>query len=80
MKSMKREDYISDELVVKRVNEAIRIELEKKKAMDVPVFIYDSEKQIIYQQNSDGSRVEVGKRMRKERYSERIAKAANGLY
>ncbi|MCM1262823.1 MAG: hypothetical protein NC313_08890 [Butyrivibrio sp.] len=76
MKGMKREDYISDELVVKRVNEAIRIELEKKKAMDVPVFIYDSEKQVIYQQNSDGSRVEVGKRMRKERYSERVVKKA----
>lgn len=28
---MKREDYISDALVVKRVNEAVRIELEKKK-------------------------------------------------
>lgn len=76
MRNMKREDYISDELVVKRVNEAIRIELEKKKAMDVPVFIYDSEKQVIYQQNSDGSRVEVGKRMWKERYSERVVKKA----
>lgn len=71
---MKREDYISDALVVKRVNEAIRIELEKKKAMGVPVFIYDRETQSIYQQNSDGSRVEVGKRMRKERYSERVTK------
>ena len=38
---MKREDYISDEAVVKRVNEAVRIELEKKKAMDVPIIIYD---------------------------------------
>lgn len=73
---MKREEYISDEMVVKRVNEAVRIELEKKKAMDVPVFIYDRERQIIYQENSDGSRVEVGKRMRKERYSERVAKKA----
>lgn len=27
---MKREEYISDALVVKRVNEAVRIELEKK--------------------------------------------------
>ncbi len=71
---MKREDYISDALVVKRVNEAVRIELEKKKAMDVPVFIYDRETQSIYQQNSDGSKVEVGKRMRKERYSERVTK------
>ena len=73
---MKREEDISDEMVVKRVNEAVRIELEKKKAMDVPVFIYDRETQIIYQENSDGSKVEVGKRMRKERYSERVAKKA----
>lgn len=73
---MKREEYISDEMVVKRVNEAVRIELEKKKAMDVPVFIYDRETQIIYQENSDGSKVEVGKRMRKERYSERVSKKA----
>ncbi len=73
---MKREDYISDEAVVKRVNEAVRIELEKKKAMDVPIIIYDKESQIIYQENSDGSRVEVGRRMRKERYSERVAKKA----
>ena len=28
---MKREEYISDEAVVKRANEAVRIELEKKK-------------------------------------------------
>ena len=48
--------------------------MEKKKAMDVPVFIYDRETQSIYQQNSDGSKVEVGKRMRKERYSERVTK------
>lgn len=68
---MKREDYISDEEVVKRVGEAVRIELEKKKAMDVPIIIYDGDTQIIYQENSDGSRVEVGKRMRRGRYSER---------
>lgn len=29
---MKRGEYISDEVVVKRVNEAARIELEKKRA------------------------------------------------
>ena len=28
---MKREEYISDEAVVKRVNEAVRIELDKRK-------------------------------------------------
>ena len=73
---MKREEYISDEMVVKRVNEAVRIELEKRRAMDVPIVIYDRESQIIYQENSDGSRIEVGRRMRKGRYSERITEKA----
>lgn len=74
--NMKREEYISDEMVVKRVNEAVRIELEKKRALDVPIVTYDRETQIIYQENSDGTRVEVGRRMRKGRYSERVAKKA----
>lgn len=73
---MKREEYISDEMVVKRVNEAVRIELEKKRALDVPIVTYDRETQIIYQENSDGTRVEVGRRMRGGRYSERVAKKA----
>ncbi len=73
---MKREEYISDEMVVKRVNEAARIELEKKRALDVPIVTYDRETQIIYQENNDGTRLEVGRRMRKGRYSERVAKEA----
>ncbi len=73
---MKREEYISDEMVVKRVNEAVRIELEKKRALDVPIVTYDRETQTIYQENSDGSRVELGRRMRRGRYSERVAEKA----
>ena len=73
---MERDKYISDETVVKRAKEAVRIELEKKRAMDLPVVVYDREKQIIYQENSDGTRIEAGKRLRKGRYSERIAKEA----
>ena len=71
---MKREEYISDETVIKRANEAVRIELEKNKALGIPVVIYDRESQIIYRENDDGTRIEVGRRMRKERYSERISK------
>ncbi len=73
---LKREEYISDEAVVKRVNAAVKIELEKKKAMDIPAVVYDRKTQIIYHENSDGTRVEIGKRMRKGRYSERVAKEA----
>ena len=73
---MKREDYISDETVIKRANEAVRIELEKNRALGIPVVVYDRESQIIYRENDDGTRTEVGKRMRKERYSEQKKKKA----
>jgi hypothetical protein len=74
--TMRREEYISDEAVVKRANAAVRIELEKKMAMDIPVAVFDRKTQTIYYKNSDGSKIEAGKRLRKGRYSERIAKKA----
>ena len=73
---MKREKYISDESVVKRVNAAVKIELEKKKVMDIPAVVYDRKTQIIYHENSDGTRMAIGKRIRKGRYSERVTKEA----
>lgn len=73
---MKREDYIPDQTVVERVNAAVKIELEKKRVLDIPAVIYDRETEIIYFENSDGTRVEAGKRMRKGRYSERVGKEA----
>ncbi len=71
---MKREEYISDETVIKRANAAVKIELEKNKALGIPVVIYDRESQIIYRENDDGTRTEVRRRMRKGRYGERISK------
>lgn len=76
---MRRENYITDEMVVKRAKAAIRIELEKKKALNIPVVVYDREKQIIYHEYSDGTMIEVGKRMRKGRYSERVSKKPETL-
>jgi len=73
---LKREEYISDETVVKRANAAVQIELEKNKALDIPIVVYDRETQIIYQEESDGTRIEVGRRMRKGRYSERVGEKA----
>ena len=71
---MKREEYISDETVIKRANAAVRIELEKNRALGIPTVIYDRKSQIIYREHEDGTRTEVGKRMRKERYGERVSK------
>ena len=74
MYDMKREEYISDEIVIKRANAAVRLELEKNKALGIPAVIYDRESQIIYRENDDGTRTEVARRMRKGRYGERISK------
>ncbi len=73
---MTRKDYISDETVVKRANAAVQIELEKNKALDIPIVVYDRETQIIYQEKNDGTRKEVGRRIRKGRYSERVSEEA----
>lgn len=73
---MQREAYISDEKVVERANAAVKIELEKNKALGIPAVVYDRESQIIYRENEDGTRIEVGRRMRRERYSERVAEKA----
>lgn len=73
---MEMKEYISDKQVVKRANAAVKIELEKKKAMDVPIAVYDRKTQTIYEEDSNGSRKEVGKRLRRGRYSERISKEA----
>lgn len=54
-------EYISDEQVVKRANAAVKIELEKMRAMDVPIAVYDRKTQTIYEEDSNGSRKEVGK-------------------
>ncbi len=73
---MNREEYISDELVMKRAKAAVAIELEKKKALDLPAVVYDPTTEVIYHVYSDGTRIEIGKKMRKGRYSERIREKA----
>ena len=67
-------DYITDEQVVKRANAAVGLEIEKLKAMGAPVTIYDRKKQVVVRRNNDGTETEVGKRLRKGNYSERIEK------
>lgn len=67
-------DYITDEQVVKRANAAVGLEIEKLKAMGAPIIIYDRKKQVVVRRNNDGTETEVGKRLRKGNYSERIEK------
>ena len=69
---MSQQKYISDEQVVKRANCAVKIVLEKKRAMDVPIFTYDRETQSICVIGSDGSKTQVCGRYNHGRYSERV--------
>ncbi len=67
-------DNITDKQVMKRANAAVELEIKRLKVLDAPVIVYDRKKQVIVKRNSDGTETEVGKRLRKGRYSERIAK------
>ena len=69
---MSQHIYFSVELVVKRANCAVNIALEKKRAMDVPIFTYDRETQSICVIGSDGSKTQVCGRYNHGRYSERV--------
>ena len=66
--------YITDEQVVKRANAAVELEIEKLKVLDAPIIVYDRKKQVIVRRNSDGTEVEVGRRLRKGHISERDEK------
>ena len=62
---------ISDDQVVKRANAAVRLELEKRKARNQPIAVFDSKAQKVYMQDSDGTIIESSERLRRGRYSER---------
>ena len=71
-----KKDYITDDQVVKRANAAVEIEIQKLKALDIPIVVYDKKKQAVIKRNSDGTETEVGKPLRKGHYSERVTKKA----
>lgn len=62
--------YVSDEIVVKRARAAVRIALDKNKALDVSSVVYDSRDRKIYEVYSDGSRKVIGERLKAARYGE----------
>lgn len=66
--------YISDKVVVKRANAAVRITLEKKKATNTPIVIYDrATKKICHYHSTEGKPMTTERIMR-GRYSERVGK------
>ncbi|MBQ4648297.1 MAG: hypothetical protein IJN86_00895 [Clostridia bacterium] len=71
---MDRDNYISDEQVIKRANAAVKFAIEKKKITNTPIVAYDRKSGVVYNLNSDGSKTVVATRTTKGRYSERNAK------
>lgn len=68
---MREKRIISDDQVVKRANAAVRLELEKRKARNQPIAVFDRKAQKVYMQDSDGTIIESSERLRRGRYSER---------
>ncbi len=62
--------YITDEMVVKRANTAVKLALEKNRALDVPSIVYDINDKTIYEIRSDGTRTAVGKPLNDHAYGE----------
>ena len=71
---MERNEYIRDIQVVKRANSAVKLAIEKKQTMGVPVVVYDRETGNICHLQADGTKVVVSQRKNRGRYSERSAK------
>lgn len=61
---------ISDKDVVKRVKSAVKIDMEKRKAMNAPIAVFDAESGNVYAEYSDGTRVLMGNRIKRGGYSD----------
>ena len=62
---------ISDADVVKRIKSAVKIDIEKKRAMNAPIAVFDAETGNVYAEYSDGRRILMGSRIKRGSYSER---------
>lgn len=55
---------------MKRAREAVRLELEKNKVLDIPITVYDAKRDKVIVKDSSGSEIAVIERIKKGRYSE----------
>lgn len=69
--NMMASDIPSDGVVVRNARLAVAAELKKKRVLNQPIARFDPKTGKIYMEHSDGSITDVGKAMRRGRYSER---------
>ena len=56
---IERERSISDSQTVQRARKAVELELEKRKALDLPIAVFDKKTRKVYACYPDGTRVEM---------------------
>lgn len=61
---------ITDADVVKRIQSAVKIDIEKRKAMNAPIAVYEPETGNVYAEYSDGKRILMGSKIKRGSYSE----------
>lgn len=71
---MNKSEYIHDGQVVRMANSAVKLAIEKKKTLGVPVVVYDRKTGNICHLQENGEKVVVSQRAKRGRYSERVAK------
>lgn len=69
--NMMASDIPSDGVVVRNARLAVAAELKKKRVLNQPIARFDPKTGKIYMEHTDGSITDVGKAMRRGRYSER---------
>lgn len=67
---------ITDADVVKRIKSAIKIDIEKRKAMNAPIAVYDPETGNVYAEYSDGKKIFMGNKIRRGSYGEQNSNQA----
>lgn len=59
---------VTDADVVKRIQNAVKIDIEKRKAMNAPIAVYDAETGNVYAEYSDGKRILMGTKIKRGSY------------
>ena len=68
----------SDSIVAQNAKLAVKIELQKTRAMRQPIARFNVKTGEVYMEHGDGSRTIVGQAMKRGRYSEREARKPEG--
>ncbi len=67
---MDGDNILSDEKIIERAVKAVELDIEKKRVLDAPIYVYDRNDKTVYQVKKDGTRIPVAKKLRKGSYCE----------